>query len=264
VSDPDGLPSAPTLERIASAAAQAGAAVVAEGYGKARAVARKSSPTDVVTQTDLDAERLVGEQLMDATPNAGLLAEEGGGTAPHARLQWVVDPLDGTVNFLYGVPLFAVSVAAAVDGEVVAGAVIDVLRDELFSAHRDGGARCNGAAITVSSCDRLADALAVTGFSYRAGLRARQGEVAQRLLPLARDVRCFGSSALELCWVACARADGYYERDIKIWDYSAGAHIAAEAGAVTELPCPENDDLIVAAAPGVFADLRAAVELRPV
>jgi len=161
------------------------------------------------------------------------------------------------------VPVFAVSVAAALDGEVVAGAVIDVMRDELFCAHRDGGARCNGEAIAVSSCDRLADALAVTGFSYNAELRARQGAVAQRLLPLARDVRCFGSSAIELCWVACARADGYYERDIKIWDYSAGALIAAEAGAMIELPCPENDDLLVAAAPRVFADLRAAVELEP-
>jgi myo-inositol-1(or 4)-monophosphatase len=264
VSDPDGLPSAPALERIASAAARAGATVVAEGYGKARTVAHKSSPTDVVTQTDLDAEQSVRDRLMDATPHAGLLGEEGGGTAPRARLQWVVDPLDGTVNFLYGVPMFAVSVAAAVDGEVVAGAVIDVLRDELFSAHLDGGARCNGDAIAVSACNHLADALAATGFSYEAGLRARQGEVAQRLLPLARDVRCFGSSALQLCWVACARADGYYERDIKIWDYSAGALIAAEAGAVTELPCPENDDLVVAATPGVFADLRAAVEFRPV
>jgi myo-inositol-1(or 4)-monophosphatase len=264
VSDPDDLRSGPELERIASAAARAGATVVAEGYGNARAVARKSSPTDVVTQTDLDAEQVVRELLMDATPDAGLLGEEGGGTAPHARLQWVVDPLDGTVNFLYGVPMFAVSVAAACDGEVVAGAVIDVMRDELFCAHRDGGARRNGEAIAVSSCDRLENALAVTGFSYQAGLRARQGEVAQRLLPLARDVRCFGSSALQLCWVACARADGYYERDIKIWDYSAGALIAAEAGAVTELPCPENDDLVVAATPGVFADLRATVELGPV
>jgi myo-inositol-1(or 4)-monophosphatase len=252
------------LERIAATTARTAAEVVTATYGRPDPVGHKSSPTDVVTQTDLRAEELIRRRLREATPEAGVLGEESETTLPGARLQWVIDPLDGTVNFLYGVPLFAVSIAAALDGEVVAGAVIDVLRDELFSAHRDGGARCNGAAIAVSSCDRLADALAVTGFSYQAGLRARQGEVAQRLLPLARDVRCFGSSALELCWVACARADGYYERDIKIWDYSAGAHIAAEAGAVTELPCPENDDLVVAAAPGVFADLRAAVELRPV
>jgi myo-inositol-1(or 4)-monophosphatase len=261
VSDAIAIPAPAELERVACDAARAGARHVRLGYGRAREVARKSSPTDVVTQTDLDAERLVRELILLATPEAGLLGEEGGGTAPASRLQWVVDPLDGTVNFLYGVPLFAVSVAAAVDGEVVAGAVIDVLRDELFSAHLEGGARCADEPIVTSRCERLADALTVTGFSYQASLRARQGEVVARLLPLARDVRAFGSSALELCWVGCGRVDGYFERDIKIWDYSAGALIAAEAGAVTELPCPENEDLMIAAAPGTFEALRAAVEL---
>jgi myo-inositol-1(or 4)-monophosphatase len=261
VSDAVAIPAPAELERIAGEAARAGARQVAAGYGGARAVARKSSPTDVVTQTDLDAERVVRELVLEATPDAGLLGEEGGGTAPASRLQWVVDPLDGTVNFLYGVPLFAVSIAAAVDGEVVAGAVIDVLRDELFSAHLAGGARCDGRPVTASGCEQLADALAVTGFSYQADLRARQGDVVRRLLPLARDVRAFGSSALELCWVACGRVDGYFERDIKIWDYSAGALIAAESGAVTELPCPENEDLMIAATPGIFEALRAAVEL---
>jgi myo-inositol-1(or 4)-monophosphatase len=263
VSDAIAIPGPAELERIAGDAARAGARQVRLGYGQAREVARKSSPTDVVTQTDLDAERLVREFVLEATPGAGLLGEEGGGTAPASRLQWVVDPLDGTVNFLYGVPLFAVSVAAAVDGDVVAGAVIDVLRDEVFSAHLDGGARCAGEPIVTSRCERLADALAVTGFSYQAALRARQGDVVARLLPLARDVRAFGSSALELCWVGCGRVDGFFERDIKIWDYSAGALIAAEAGAVTELPCPENEDLMIATAPGIFAALRAAVELSP-
>jgi myo-inositol-1(or 4)-monophosphatase len=263
VSDAVTIPALVELEGIAVDVARAGARQVRSGYGQAREVARKSSPTDVVTQTDLDAERLVRELLLEATPQAGLLGEEGGGTAPESRLQWVIDPLDGTVNFLYGVPLFAVSIAAAVDGEVVAGAVIDVLRDEVFSAHLEGGARCCGAPISSSRCERLADALAVTGFSYQAALRARQGEVVARLLPLARDVRAFGSSALELCWVGCGRVDGYFERDIKVWDYSAGALIAAEAGAVTELPCPENEDLMIAAAPGVFEALRTAVELSP-
>jgi myo-inositol-1(or 4)-monophosphatase len=262
-SDGGAAPDRAELERLACAVARAAAQIVAKGYGQARTVGRKSSPTDVVTQTDLDAEQLIRALLLDATPGAGLLGEEGGGSAPDARLQWVVDPLDGTVNFLYGVPLFAVSIAAAVDGEVVAGAVFDVLRGELFSAHCNGGARRDGEAIAVSDCDRFGDALALTGFSYQAEVRTRQGEVVQRLLPMTRDVRCFGSAALELCWVACARADCYYERDTKIWDYAAGALIAAEAGAITELPCPENDDLVVAATPGVFADLRAAVETRP-
>jgi myo-inositol-1(or 4)-monophosphatase len=176
-------------------------------------------------------------------------------------VQWVIDPLDGTVNFLYGVPIFSVSIAAAVDGELVAGAVVDVLRGELFSAHLGGGARRDGEPIAVSSCSSLPDALVTTGFSYRADLRALQGEVAHRLLSRARDLRCFGSAALELCWVACARVDGYFQRDTEIWDRAAGALIAAEAGARIELPCPENDDLVIASSPGIFEELRGVVEL---
>jgi myo-inositol-1(or 4)-monophosphatase len=146
------------------------------------------------------------------------------------------------------VPLFAVSIAAAIDGEVVAGAVVDVLRDELFSAHRGGGARADGRPISVSPCSSLAQALVTTGFSYRAELLSR-----------ARDLRCFGSTALELCWVACARVDAYFQRDTEIWDRAAGALIAEEAGARSEMPCPENDDLVLVACPAVFEDLRAVV-----
>ena len=249
------------LERIAATTARATAALVAAAHGQPRAVGRKSSPTDVVTQTDLRAESLVRRLLTEATPDAGLLGEEGGRTAPAARLQWVIDPLDGTINFLYGVPIFAVSIAAAVDGEVVAGVVFDVLHGELFAAHSGGGARCNGEPIAVSDCIALPDALVTTGFSYRADLRARQGEVAHRLLSRARDLRCFGSAALELCWVACARVDGYFQSDTEIWDRAAGALIAAEAGAQIELPCPENDDLVIAASPLIFEDLRGVIQL---
>jgi myo-inositol-1(or 4)-monophosphatase len=256
-----GVPPVPAeLERVASATARTAAALVTAGYGQPHDVRQKSSPTDDVTQTDLRAEDLIRRLLQTATPEAGILGEEGGTTAAGARLQWVIDPLDGTVNFRYGVPLFAVSIAAALDGEVVAGAVIDVLRDELFSAHLGGGARCDGCPIAVSACTSLPDALVATGFSYQAELRALQGEVAHRVLARARDLRCFGSAALELCWVACARVDAYFQRDTAIWDRAAGALIAAEAGASTELPCPENDDLVIAAAPGVFDDLWAVVQ----
>jgi myo-inositol-1(or 4)-monophosphatase len=257
-----GEPPAPAeLERIASAAVRAAAGVITPAYGRPRAVGSKSSPTDIVTQTDLRAEDLVRRLLRDATPGAGLLGEEGGTTAAGARVQWVIDPLDGTINFLYGVPIFAVSIAAAIDGEIVAGAVIDVLRGELFSAHLGGGARQDGDSIGVSACTSLPEALVATGFSYQAELRDQQGAIAHRVLPRARDLRCFGSAALELCWVACARIDAYFQRDTEIWDRAAGALIAAEAGARTELPCPENDDLIVAAAPGVFDDLWSAVQV---
>jgi myo-inositol-1(or 4)-monophosphatase len=260
VSERDEPPSPAELERVASETARAAAAVVGAGYGQARAVGRKSSPTDVVTQTDLRAEELVRQLLREATPGAGQVGEEGGTSAPGARVQWVIDPLDGTINFLYGVPLFAVSIAASIDGEIVAGAVIDVLRDELFSAHLGGGARCDGDPIQASACISLPEALVATGFSYRAQMRDTQGEVAHRVLPRARDLRCFGSAALELCWVGCGRIDAYFQRDTEIWDRAAGALIAAEAGARTELPCPENDDLVIAAAPDVFDDLWAVVQ----
>jgi len=257
-----GEPSDPeALERIASVMARAAAGLIAGADGRADPVGRKTSPTDVVTDTDLRAEELIRRLVREKTPEAGMLGEEGGTTEPGARLQWVIDPLDGTVNFVYGVPIFAVSIAAAVDGEVVAGAVIDVLRDELFSARAGGGARRDGEPVAVSSCTALADALVTTGFSYRAEQRALQGEVAHRLLSRARDLRCFGSAALELCWVACARVDCYFQRDTAIWDRAAGALIAREAGACVEMPCPENDDVTIAAAPGVFEELRSAVQL---
>jgi myo-inositol-1(or 4)-monophosphatase len=248
------------LERLAAGTARTAAALVTAGYGRPHPVGRKSSPTDVVTQTDLRAEELIRGLLRDATPEAGVLGEEGETTAPGARLQWVIDPLDGTVNFLYGVPLFAVSIAAALDGEVVAGAVIDVLRDELFCAHLGGGARRDGEPIGASPCTALPSALVTTGFSYHAERRDLQGEVAHRVLSRVRDLRCFGSAALELCWVACARVDAYFQRDTEIWDRAAGVLIADEAGARTELPCPENDDLVMAAAPGVFDDLWSLVQ----
>jgi myo-inositol-1(or 4)-monophosphatase len=257
---PASLAAPAELERIAGETARAAAAVVSETYGSPDPVGHKSSPTDVVTQTDLRAEDIVKGLLREATPESGFLAEEGGSSKPAARLQWVVDPLDGTINFLYGVPIFAVSIAAAVDGAVVAGAVVDVLRDELFSAHAGGGARRNGDPIATSACATLPHALVATGFSYRAAVRDVQGEIAQRLLSRARDVRCFGSAALELCWVACGRLDGYYQRDTEIWDRAAGALIAAEAGARVELPCPENEDLVIAATGGVFDALWGAVQ----
>ena len=270
---PDGGPTAGTLqdarelETIAVSAARASAALIRTNLGRATRLGEKSSPTDVVTRTDLDAEQLICRMLADTTPGAGILGEEGGQTltpvgGEAGRLQWVVDPLDGTVNFLYSLPVIGVSVAAALDGDVVAGAVVDVLRDETFSAAAGHGARLGGSPIGVSECQSLAQALVMTGFSYRADVRGRQGSIVGSLLPAARDIRCFGSAALQLCWVGAGRADGYFERDIKVWDYAAGALIAREAGAVTELPCPENDGLVIAAPPAVFDELRAVVEQR--
>ena len=194
------------LEAIAASVARASAGLIKRNVGRATGLGAKSSPTDVVTRTDLDAEELIRRLLADATPEAGVLGEEGGQTPTPAggvgaRLQWVVDPLDGTVNFLYSLPVMAVSVAAALDGEVVAGAVVDVLRNETFSASAGLGARVDGQRIETSDCPSLARALVLTGFSYRADVRGRQGNIVQALLPAARDIRCFGSAALQLCWV---------------------------------------------------------------
>ena len=253
------------LEALAASVGRASAALIRDNVGRATGLSAKSSPTDVVTRTDLDAERLIRRLLAEATPGARVLGEERGqsptpASDDRARLQWVVDPLDGTVNFLYSLPVMAVSVAAALDGEVIAGAVVDVLRDETFSAAAGRGARLDGQPIATSGCRSLAQALVLTGFSYRADVRGRQGGTVHSLLPAARDIRCFGSAALQLCWVGAGRADAYFERDIKVWDYAAGSLIASEAGAVTELPCPENDGLAITATPAIFADLQAVVD----
>lgn len=258
--DDEEPPDRRTLERIATESARRAGRLIRGQIGAADRVGSKSSPTDVVTQTDLDAEALIRDELLAATPAAGMLGEEGGASSnPRARLQWIVDPLDGTVNFLYSLPVIAVSIGAAVDGEIVAGAVVDVVREETFSASAGAGARVDGDAITVSSCVDLSAALVATGFSYGAARRAEQGAIVRDVLPAARDVRCFGSAALQLCWVGCGRVDGYYERDRELWDYAAGSLIAAEAGATVELPCPENGGLVLVATPAVYAPLRAAV-----
>ena len=250
----------PALESLASASAVAAADLIRSRLPERDAVATKSTPTDIVTQTDVDSERLIREHLLAATPDAGFVGEEGGTSRGARRLQWVVDPLDGTVNFWYRLPVVAVSVAAAVDGVVVAGAVVDVMSREVFSATRGGGSRRDGQHVSVSDRDLLSQSLVTTGFSYRSGIRRAQGAVAARILPVVRDIRCFGSAALQLCWVGCGRTDAHFERDIKIWDYSAGALVAAEAGADVELPCPENGGLVVAATPAVFGSLRRALD----
>lgn len=248
------------LEWIAVDAVSRAADLIRTHVGSAVSVGMKSSPTDVVTQTDIDSEQLIRRLLLQATPGAGIIGEEGGESVTTSRLQWVIDPLDGTVNFTYGIPLLAVSVAAALDGAIVAGAVIDVIPGEVFSATLDGGARRNGVTIGASHCSTLDAAMVMTGFSYRSELRRIQGDVVGELLPLVRDIRCFGSAALEMCWVGCGRVDAYYERDTKLWDYAAGALIAREGGAHVELPCPENDGLALAAPPALFPLLRGLIE----
>ena len=220
----------------------------------------KSSRTDIVTAVDLASEELIRRRLAEGAPGSAVLGEEGGhhraGDGPHGDIEWVVDPLDGTVNFAYGIPLTAVSIAAVVDGQAVAGAVLDVTRGEEFTAHRGGGARVDGRPLAVGDCTDLRLALVVTGYSYDTDRRIAHGRTVAELVGQVRDVRAFGSAALQLCWVAAGRVDVYLERDIRPWDHAAGALIASEAGAAVELPCPENGDLVVAANPVLHEAVR--------
>jgi myo-inositol-1(or 4)-monophosphatase len=245
------------LERIARDAAAVGAGVVREAAGRLGSVSMKSSPTDPVTSLDLAVEGVIRAHLAEQTPDASFLGEESGARDGGSRLGWVLDPIDGTVNLTYDIPYIAVSLAATLDGEVVAGAVVDIWRDETFSTAAGHGARFNGSPAAVSSVGELPQALVATGFDYSSSGRAAQVDFVGRVLPAARDIRCFGSSALQLCWVACGRVDAYFQRDLKRWDYAAGALIAAEAGARLQWPSDENRQLLVAAGPGVFDQLLA-------
>lgn len=249
-------PSALELEAIAIEAAAEGATTIRDATGQLGSIHTKSSPTDPVTALDLAVEQVVREHLARRTPGASFLGEEEGVKAGDSRLGWILDPIDGTVNLTYDLPLIAVSLAATLDGEVVAGAVVDVWRDEVFSAAAGGGARRDGATIAPSAVAELAQALVATGFDYSSHGRAAEVEPFGRVLPAARDIRCFGSSALHLCWVACGRIDAYYQRNMKRWDYAAGAIIAAESGASLEPPSEQNGQLMLAASPRIFEPLR--------
>lgn len=255
-------PSSAHLRAVAVEAATTGADLV-RASRQLDVVATKSSATDIVTETDVAAEVAIRSVLAERTPGARVLGEEGGhttaGSGRHGAIEWVVDPLDGTVNFAYGIPVNAVSVGAIVDGRPVAAAVVDVERSEVFAAHVGGGATVDDRPIAVGDCVDLRLALVATGFAYSPDRRVRHGRTVAELLGRVRDVRAFGSAALHLCWVACGRLDAYVERDIKPWDYAGGALIAREAGAAVELPCFENDQLVLASNQRLRSALRELV-----
>ncbi|MGP4111319.1 inositol monophosphatase family protein [Streptomyces sp. 4N509B] len=229
--------------------------------------ATKSSPVDVVTEMDLAAERLITGFLAERRPDDGLLGEEGADRRGTSGVRWIVDPLDGTVNYLYGLPHWAVSIAAEVDGEMVAGVVTAPMRGETYHAVRGEGAHraANGAAAEPLRCrpsPPLNQALVGTGFNYVAAVRTAQAAVVQQLIPRVRDIRRSGSAAIDLCDVAAGRLDGFYERGLHPWDLAAGELIAREAGARSggrpgEAAGPE---LALVASPGVFAELQPLLE----
>ena len=228
--------------------------------------ATKSSPVDIVTQADRDAEELIRGLLAKARPDDGFLGEESGAEPGTSGLTWVVDPIDGTVNFLYGIPAWAVSIAV-VEGDpdprtwrALAGAVVNPTNEEFYTASAGGGAHLGNGVLRVGAGVPLDRALIGTGFSYRLEPREEQIDVAGEVLRRSRDLRRIGSAALDLCSVAAGRLDAYYEWGLNPWDQAAGALIAAEAGArvVGEGDAPASSDLLVAG-PAALVD-----ELLPV
>ena len=235
----------------------------------AAATRTKSTPTDPVTIVDTETERLLRDRLAELRPGDPIVGEEEGGSAVGlpGRPTWVLDPIDGTVNFVYGIEAYAVSIGVQVDGQSVAGAVANVPTGEIFSAARGAGSflRRDGAS-TRLRCNPVADvsmALVGTGFGYSPERRLVQAEVLARLIPDVRDVRRIGSCALDLCMVAAGRLDAYYELGVNVWDWAAGALVAEEAGARLHLPPIEEAageaSLIAAAAPGIAAEFDEAL-----
>lgn len=253
-------------DRLASTGGEVARQMLAEFADGGLGAQAKSSATDPVTVIDTSVEEHLRREISTHRPGDGVLGEEAGeapGSGTASRVRWVVDPVDGTVNLLYGIPFTAVSVAAELDGIVVVGAVHNIVSRETWTAARGRGATLrapDGAVTTLgaSGCRDLSLALVGTGFAYDAAVRAEQGRAVAALLPRVRDIRRCGSAALDLCMLATGRLDAYYERCLKPWDHAAGALVAAEAGAVVSTSV---DDAVptVAAAPGVSAQFLEAL-----
>ncbi len=231
-------------------------------------VATKSTPVDIVTAADRDTEALIRSLILDARPDDGIVGEEDATHIGTSGLDWVVDPIDGTVNFLYDIPAWAVSIAVvegagggAIGGTTLAGVVVNPTTGEVFEASLGGGARLDGRDLAVNTGVPLASALIGTGFGYAAERRREQAAVLLELLPRVRDIRRIGSAALDLCAIAAGRLDAFYERGLNAWDHSAGALVAREAGATVGGPNGgrESSELLVAAPPALYEELAAAL-----
>jgi myo-inositol-1(or 4)-monophosphatase len=242
---------------IALSAARAAAGELTGRFGqRQQGVHAKSSPTDLVSDADLAAEQAIRRVLAERRPRDAILGEEGGATGD-GDLRWVIDPLDGTINFLFGIPQFAVSVACEDRDGALVGVVLDPVRDETFAATRSAGPTLDGGAIAGSRRAELGEALIATGFSYDAEVRGRQAAVLARVLPRVRDIRRAGAAALDLAWCACGRCDGYYERGVKPWDVAAGGLIARRAGLLTRplAAGPDGPDGLLTAPPQIVDEL---------
>jgi myo-inositol-1(or 4)-monophosphatase len=264
------------LRSVAVGVAREAGDMLADRAGQVEVAATKSSPTDVVTEMDRRSEELIRARILATRPADAILGEEGGqtGDADGAPVRWVIDPLDGTVNYLYGLHDWAVSIAAEVGWEeggevgrkIVAGAVFVPMRGEMFSAIRGHGAflQAGDESWNPLHCRPgvpLDQALIGTGFGYLAARRKVQGEVVAALLPRIRDIRRIGVASVDLCAIAAGRLDGFYERGLNYWDWAAGALVAAESGAVVGglNGAPVSSSMTVAAGPGLFGPLTDAL-----
>ena len=245
---------------LAERAARAAGDVLLDYYGREpEGVGRKSSDTDLVSDADREAERALRELLAAERPGDGLLAEEGSHSEAESGRRWIVDPLDGTVNFLYGFPAWAVSIALE-DGDGLAlGVVHSPVHAETFCAQRDRGARLGDRRLAVRPRTELARAMVATGFSYEAKRRAEQADVLRRLLPRARDIRRAGAAALDLAWVAAGRLDAFYERGLNAWDLAAGHLLVEEAGGVVTPLGGDPPGVLAASSRGLRDELAALV-----
>jgi myo-inositol-1(or 4)-monophosphatase len=222
--------------------------------------ATKSSEIDIVTPADRAAEALVKQRLLEARPDDGMVGEEGDDLPGSSGVVWIVDPIDGTVNYLYGHPHFAVSIAAEVDGEIVVGVVVAPALGLEYVATLRGGATCNGRPIRTRPVPPLGERLVATGFSYEQPARAREAAYWARLLPRVRDIRRQGSCALDLCGVAAGTLDAYVEEGPHIWDHAAGGLVVLEAGGILEVSrSPGDKRLLICAPADGFREFRAAV-----
>ncbi len=241
---------------LAERAARAAGEVLMSYYGRvAEGLASKTSPTDPVSDADREAERVIRELILNDRPDDGLIGEEGSQTSPANGRTWIVDPLDGTVNFLYGLRTWAVSIALEDSAGIAVGVVFNPVDAECFSARRGEGAELNGRRISVTQCSSLDRAMVATGFSYEAERRAEQAELLLELLPRVRDIRRAGAAALDLAYVAAGRVDAFYERGLKRWDEAAGRLLVSEAGGVVEDLEGEPRGVIAAATPELLVEL---------
>lgn len=225
-----------------------------QGDVRASTISSKSTGTDLVTEMDRWAERVITERILAVRPDDAIVGEEGADVVGTSGVSWCVDPIDGTVNFVHAIPGFCVSIAAEWRGRTVAAVVASPMHREVFTATLGGGAFLDGSPIACADPPGLERALVGTGFGYHPDRRRRQAEVVSRVIPHIADIRRGGSAAIDLCWVACGRLDGYWEVGLNPWDHAAAALVASEAGATcTGLEgAPPSSDFVIAAPPGIF------------